>query len=215
MCKAEGLNMFEYSKEFLMNDPENTKYVETFNTPEDLVNKWYNVRYNNASKRVIDNRIDKLNNIYNNGKLPINGHGLEMAFGFGESIYVLLNWYKDIKLDALDFNPLFNKIAPLIKELNGERLSEIWIGDAQNVPKTDGYYDFINSCSFFEHLPEDVYWNVAKECYRLIRPGGLLYLYLDGGQNYGEHIRCVPVEQTKKEMESIGFVSISNYIYRK
>lgn len=207
--------MFEYSVEYLMQEPENVKYINQFNSADDLKNNWYNIHYNHSPIKVIDKRIKKLNNIYNNGKIPVKGHGLEMAFSFGESIYVLMNWYKDITLDGLDFNPLLGKIIPYIKELNGERVQDLWIGDAQNVPAGDGYYDFINSCSFFEHLPEDVYWNIVNECYRLLKPNGFLYVYLDEGKNYGEHIRCVPVEQTKMELEKIGFISVNNYIFRK
>lgn len=210
-----GEKEFEYTIEYLMNEPENTKYVEKFNSAQDLVTHWYNTHYNGSHLKVIDKRIKKLNNIYDNGKAPIKGYGLEMAFGFGESIYVLLNWYKDIKLDALDFNPLFSKIIPHLKDLSGSRLLDIWIGDAQKTGKPDSYYDFINSCSFFEHLPEDVYWNVVRECYRILKHGGTFGVYLDEGANYGEHIRCVPVAQTKKELESIGFISVSNYLYQK
>ena len=207
--------MFEYSKEYLMTEPENVKYVEKFSCPNDLIEKWYDINYNGAHKKVMENRIDKLNHIYQNGKIVLDGHGLEMAFGFGESIYVLMGWYKNITMDAFDFNPLFRKIIPLMKGLHKDRLIDVWIGDAQNIPKLDNCYDFINSCSFFEHLPDDVYWNVIRECYRVLKPGKVLGVYLDGGRNNGEHIRCVPVSQTKKELESIGFVYLQDYLYQK
>ena len=209
--------MFNYSKEALMVEPENVKYVEQFNYATDLVTHWYNIHYNKAIKTVTENRIEKLNHIYNHEKTPLllSGHGLELAFGFGESIYVLMRWYRDVTMDAFDFNPLFAKIIPLLKELNGSRLQDVWVGDAQNIPKPDNHYDFINSCSFFEHLPEDVYWNVIRECYRILKPGALLGVYLDEGQNGGEHIRCVPVSQTQKEVESIGFITLNSYLFQK
>jgi ubiquinone/menaquinone biosynthesis C-methylase UbiE len=208
------MNEFQYSVEALMNDSENVKYIQRFNCANDLIKNWYDTHYNGRRVNVIQNRIKKLNHIYNHGEVPLCGHGLEMAFGFGESIFVLSQWYKNITIDAFDFNPLLGKIIPFIKELN-EKVLEMWIGDAQKIPKPDNYYDFINSCSFFEHLPEDVFWNSVKEAYRVLKRGKMMGVYLDEGENKGEHIRCAAVDQTKKELESVGFVAINNYLYQK
>src|ERR1035437_10174787 len=207
--------MYKYSAELLNTEPENTKYVDQFNNSNDLIKNWYHIHYNTSPITVEQKRISKLNHIYDSGKLPLSGHGLEMAFGFGESIYVLLNWYKNITMDAFDFNPLLSKIIPFIKDLYDQKINDMWIGDSQKISKPDNYYDFINSCSFFEHLPEEVYWNTIKETIRVLKPGKYLGCYLDKGKNYGEHIRCVPIEQTKKELQSIGFLCINDYIYQK
>lgn len=203
-------------RDLVVNSAENIKYINRFNSSTDLIEQWYNIDYN--SRHVLKRREFKLQHIYGSkkDKVYLKGHGLEMAFGFGESIYVLMQWYKDITLDALDFNPLLTKIVPYIKTLNGDRLKDIWIGDAQNIPKSDNYYDFINSCSFFEHLSEGVYWNILTEAYRVLKRGGYLGVYVDVGKNgSGEHIRCVPLDQTKKELCQIGFSSINNYLYIK
>lgn len=203
------------SAEALEHEPENTKYLDTFNSAEDLVNNWYHTHYKGSKSSVFQNRVRKLNHIYDNGSLSLSGHGLELAFGFGESIYVLSKWYDNIVIDGFDFMRLLGRIMPFIKELNGPKVGELWIGDARSTGKPDNHYDFINSCSFFEHLPENVFWPVIKECYRVLKPGGIMGCYLDPGPNYGEHVRCVPVEQTKQELESIGFITVNDYVYRK
>lgn len=203
---------FETAEEYAV-DKDNIKYVNQMQVPSDMVNKWYNIHYNFDAKKnpktVIENRIDKINNIYDGGKLDVVGKALELGFCFGESLYVLQQWYPDVVFDALDFCPLFSKLIPLIKGLLGKNIDDMWIGDAQQIPKPDNYYDFINSASFFEHLPEDVYLNTLRECMRVLKPGKIMGVYLD------HHAGFVSIEQTKKELISNGFISVTDYIFRK
>ena len=199
---------FETAEEYTV-DPENIKYVNQMKVPSDLFDKWYNTHYNGSKKKVIDNRIDKINNIYNNGSLDVSGRALELGFSFGESLYVLHNWYPNVVFDAFDFCQLFSSLIPLMKGLLGKSLDDVWIGDAQNIPKEDNYYDFINSASFFEHLPKEVYDNVLKECFRVLKPGKMIGVYLD------HHVGFVSVEQTKSEMVSAGFIPVTDYVFRK
>ena len=199
---------FETAEEYTV-DPENIKYVNKMNVPSDLVDHWYSIHYNGSPKKVIDNRIEKINHIYNNGQLDVSGRALELGFSFGESLYVLHKWYPNVVFDAFDFCQLFSKLIPLMKDLLGRGLDEIWIGDAQNIPKPNDYYDFINSASFFEHLPDEVYYNVIRECLRVLKPGKMMGVYLD------HHAGFVSVEKTRKELESIGFIAVTDYLFRK
>jgi len=84
----------------------------------------------------------------------------------------------------------------------------------QIIPKSNDYYDFINSCSVWEHLPNEVYWNVLKECYRVLKPNGLMGVYVDQGSNE-QHIRSAPPYKTRQEMEKVGFIAKSDYLYTK
>ena len=76
------------------------------------------------------------------------------------------------------------------------------------------YYDWINCCDFFEHVPEAAYWLILKEVKRVLKPGGLMGVYV-GQPKLVQHIRIVPPEQTRKEMESVGYKALSNFLYTK
>lgn len=198
-----------YSVEAYKNDPENIKYCELFNEPEDLIKQWYEIKYSGGKETILQRKKKKLCNIYDDVE-DFEGHGLELGFGFGVSLYTLFEWYPRITMDALDFNPLLDKIVPLLKKLN-DRLQKIWIGDSQEV---EGQYDFINSCSFFEHLPDEVYWKTIERCYKILKPGGFFGVYLD--QSKGpEHIRIRKPHITRKELEQVGFKAKTDYLFVK
>lgn len=200
-------------KELYDNDHETTSIVESINCFEDLKNNWILNKYNNNNKTIIERRNEKIKNIYHSN-LYVDGRGLELAFGLFTSCYWLLNKYDNITLDGIDFNDNLSKLIPFIKEEYKNKIDDFWIGDMQRINKPNNHYDFINSCSVWEHLPDKVYWNTLKECYRILKPGGFIGVYVDQTKNE-QHIRVVPPSTTKTEMESIGFKAYNNYLYYK
>ena len=183
-------------------------WMSKINCKEELIEQEYIGKKGMYKKK----QVDKLKMLY--GKSGIKGHGLECAFSCGTSLYWLANLYPKLTFDAFDFNYVLVKIIPFIKEILGDRLKEIWIGNAMDIKKPDNHYEWINSCDFFEHVPEAAYWPIIKEVYRILKPGGLLGVYV-GQPKLVQHIRIVPPEQTKKELESIGFNALSDYLYTK
>ena len=49
----------------------------------------------------------------------------------------------------------------------------------------------------------------------MLRPGGLMGVYLDGGAAVGEHLRMDSPQVTRKDMEAAGFEAVTSYLYRK
>ena len=204
---------FEYSEQAYADDEQTNEELTRFENPFDLVSRWYLHDFHGHGHPVIAVRQAKLAHPY--GDVPtLEGHGLELAFGYGESMFWLLSRYPNITLDGCDFCRTHDKLIPLFKGLFGTRVGDLWIGDAADVPKHDETYDFINCASFFEHLPDDVYWAVARESFRLLKPGGRLFVWVDTDVG-GQHIRVVPPDQTRREMESLGFIAESDYRFRK
>jgi len=197
-------------KDLYENDSLTKKLCDSIHSVDDLKKKWFNYHMNSPFT-IMEKRHIKMSKIYR-GAFELRGHGLELGFGMGTSIYWLLNHFENITLDGIDFCSHMEKLIPYIKQLDEKRVKKLQIIDAALY--TSGAYDFINSCSFFEHLPSPVYWKVIKNCYKLLKPGGWLGVYLD--QTPGpQHIRVVPPEVTREELESIGFRSITNYLFCK
>jgi ubiquinone/menaquinone biosynthesis C-methylase UbiE len=184
-------------------DDYTKEIVNSIKTKDDLWKKWFDKNLPKRHKKII--------NIYKNVKLS--GHGLELAFGLGTSTQWLIDNYPNITLDGIDFNEHLIPLIPVLKTIS-HRIKDFWIGDASFINKPDDHYNFVNSCSFFEHLPSEVYWEVLKECYRVLKPNGLLGVYLDTSKGK-QHIRLRPAKVIRKEVESMGFNALTDYLFEK
>jgi len=193
-------------------DADTASALAAINSPLDLVSKWWMHDHHGKGGTVLCRRDAKMQVVW--GCTILRGRGLELGFGFGTSLWWLGSRFSNIVVDAVEVSPLFAKLIPFLKELLGNRLDDAWIGDAQGIPKPDGYYDFINASSLFEHLPETVYWNVVRECFRLLMPGGGLGVWVDQDRDE-QHVRVVAADQTRRELESVGFKALSDYLFCK
>jgi ubiquinone/menaquinone biosynthesis C-methylase UbiE len=204
----------DYYNYYNNNDDQMTEENgKRFKVASDLIDLWYRKPRKGDGKTPEEGRTKKMLKCYEGEE--VTGLGIELAFGFGTSTHWLMERYDNIVMDGLDFQAHFINVAKFLKELYGDKIGDYSIGDIQTTGKPDNHYDFINSSSVWEHLTEDVYWNTLNECYRILKPGGRIYVYADQGPKGGEHIRVVPPEVTRKEMEKVGFKAITNYIYTK
>ena len=194
-------------------DDSHNQLVDSINSSEDLLVKWYD---KGATKK----RLRKLSPAMmdDDGKYTVdfNGKtGLELGFGVGESCYCLSLAFPTMVLDGVDFNPMNEKLIPFFHDLFGGIMGDFWIGNTCSIPKPDVSYDFINSSSFFEHLTEGDYWPTIRECHRVLKPGGQMFVFVDQQPDEEQHIRVISPEDTRKELVSVGFTSINPYRYEK
>jgi len=149
--------------------------------------------------------------------IEINGRILDIGFQNGNTLYQFSQKYPNIKIDALDFNPGLLNAIPFYKKLM-PNLDDIWIGECQSINKPDKYYDYISALDFFEHLPENIYFKTIQECYRLLKNGGHIFVYV-GKSGATAHINERPDEQVIKDMQYYGFEKIQNiqgmFVFRK
>jgi cyclopropane fatty-acyl-phospholipid synthase-like methyltransferase len=190
------------------NNPENKEYYPTEyeKRKQYILNEWW-------GKDMMGKRHIKIINIWNN--IQLNGHGLELGFNWGGSVKWLLDRYSNIKIDGIDFSPYMQGNVDVFKEVYGDRVHDFWEASINKIDKPDNYYDFINSCSIFEHLPDCIYYDTIKECYRTLKPNGYLGVYLDTGRAEGTHIRMDSLAVTKADLLSVGFIQINNYLFKK
>jgi ubiquinone/menaquinone biosynthesis C-methylase UbiE len=189
----------------------NQEIVDSMTCADDLLSKWYHKPFGNSTPA--KNRDVKMRQAY--GDRTVSGLGLELAFGLCTSSIWLLDKFPDITLDGIDFQERFLKLTPFLREIYGTRIGDYWCGDVSKINKPDNHYDFINSSSVWEHLTEDIYWKTLKECFRVLKRGGRIFVYVDQDTGGDEHIRVRPHSTIKKEMESVGFVAENDHVYHK
>lgn len=136
-------------------------------------------------------------------EVHLDGKVLELGFNSGKTTYWLSKRYKNIEIDAVDFNEGLRDLAPLMFKVN-KQLKNVWIRDCRSIDREDGYYDSIISLDFFEHLPEDVYFESLAECKRLLKVGGRLFVFFGKG-DLAEHINVRQNRQVIRELRDMGF----------
>lgn len=120
--------------------------------------------------------------------------------GSGSDLSMALCWgiQHSIRLTATDLYPIANislinhnlsrlKIAPPLtnmKELSRFNIEYIAPLDAQQTGFEANTFDCITNTSVLEHIPADTLPAIFKECYRILKPKGLMICVIDMQDHY-------------------------------
>jgi ubiquinone/menaquinone biosynthesis C-methylase UbiE len=96
---------------------------------------------------------------------------LDMACGTGRLLLQLSAALPDAKLFGLDMSPFYVSHARGV--LSGARDVSLVAENAEAMPFHDGYFDAVSSVFLFHELPRDVRRRVAREAFRVLKPGGV------------------------------------------
>jgi len=190
---AKG-DIFKYSPDTYSENLD--EWIKTSNSSEIFLKKY--------SEPWFQSYINRWKNWFNG--IDLHGRILELGFQDGKTLYQIGKKYKDITIDALDFNPGLNRIIPHLKNII-PNLEDIWIGDCQDINKPDEYYNFISCLDFYEHLPRNIYLNSIKESYRILKNDGKIFVYV-GKTDAAAHINLIPDSVVIKDMENAGFIHL-------
>lgn len=114
-------------------------------------------------------------------KLRANGAVLEIGCGRGEFAVWLSHQLPSLTITAIDFSHDAIEIAKVLAE---RKNANVYLkqDDAQALSFQDNLFDYVVSCECIEHVPEPA--RMAKEMYRVLKPGGRFVLttenYLNG-----------------------------------
>ena len=133
----------------------------------------------------------------------LEGRLLELGFNSGLTVHRMAKKYPLLYVDGIDFNPALKKIVPFIKDFL-PNIQDIWLGDTQMTGKPDDYYDFITSFDYFEHLPALVYAATLWESRRVLKSGGLMWVYF-GKPDNPEHINRREDRSVIEDFKQMGF----------
>jgi ubiquinone/menaquinone biosynthesis C-methylase UbiE len=97
---------------------------------------------------------------------------LDIGTGPGHLLAEIAALRPDLRLTGIDLSPTMIEVARQTVAGNGVRLD---IGDAARMPYPDGSFDLIVSTISLHHWQEPE--RVAAEAFRVLRPGGRLWVY--------------------------------------
>jgi SAM-dependent methyltransferase len=102
----------------------------------------------------------------------INKEILDIGCGYGWCEYNFLQ--RGVKkISAIEISE--NDLTTIKQNIKDERLI-LKIGDAKNLPFPNESFDTVISWEVIEHIPKNTELSMFKEIYRVLRPGGHLYL---------------------------------------
>lgn len=102
--------------------------------------------------------------------MPKGSKVLDLGCGNGKTSSALLG--KGLAVTGIDFS---GSAIESCRKLMGDS-AEFLIADVRSLPFPDGSFDHAVSVHCIEHVPADEIHATAKEIFRVIRPGGKLFL---------------------------------------
>ncbi|MFC1802447.1 class I SAM-dependent methyltransferase [Thermoproteota archaeon] len=101
---------------------------------------------------------------------------LDIATGTGQ---FLIEMAKDgANCYGIDISKkMLEQIKPKIKHLNlQDNIKEIRVGEADNLPYQDDFFDLVTCIGMFEYYPIEYFQIVLKEIRRVLKPNGTSYI---------------------------------------
>jgi SAM-dependent methyltransferase len=129
------------------------------------------------------------------------GRALDVGAGSGGNTAMLA---------ALGWSVIALEHSPAAAELAQGRGLEVVRGDATRLPFADDSFDLVMSTDMWEHIDDDL--TVARETFRVCRPGGLILIAVPAGMDLWSghdvalgHVRRYERDQLVALVERVGF----------
>ena len=99
---------------------------------------------------------------------------LDVACGTGRTLHQLAQTHPDLQFYGVDLSPAYVQLAR--KRLADLAEAALAVENAEALPFADATFDIATSVYLFHELPRNARRNVAREMFRVVRPGGLLVI---------------------------------------
>ena len=99
---------------------------------------------------------------------------LDVACGTGRTLHQLSVAHPTMRLAGIDLSPAYVRRAR--RRLEDVAELTLAVENAEAMPWTDGSFDVLTSTYLFHELPSNARRNVAREMFRVVRPGGLVVI---------------------------------------
>ena len=100
----------------------------------------------------------------------------DIATGTGRTLQQIRSAFQNSELTGLDLSASYLKQASKYLNNSENELVQLIKGNAEKVPILDNSFHAITCVFLFHELPGQARENVIKECYRLLKPNGVLIL---------------------------------------
>ena len=107
--------------------------------------------------------------------LHLKSNILDIGCSVGISTEFIKNEFNDSNVEGLDLSPYFLSIAALRNEERKLDINYIH-ANAEDIPRSDNYYDLVTCNFIFHELPYDASVNILKEINRVLKPNGILMI---------------------------------------
>jgi ubiquinone/menaquinone biosynthesis C-methylase UbiE len=101
---------------------------------------------------------------------------LDVATGTGSTLRQLRGAFPEAALTGIDLSEAYLREGRRWMETRAGGAAELLQANAEQLPFEDGSFDVVSCVFLFHELPRSVRGRVAKECLRVLRPGGLMVL---------------------------------------
>lgn len=118
---------------------------------------------------------------------PENKKILEIGSGYGVNV---IFWSKKYSLDVIGLEPESEgfsdtlEVSQKLCDLNGLPNNKIVVGNAENIPFPDNFFDIVYSANVIEHTNDPK--QSLKESIRILKPGGILHFEMPNFFSYFE-----------------------------
>lgn len=99
---------------------------------------------------------------------------LDVACGTGRMLKMLHDSLPNTALCGVDLSPAYLRKANTLLSQSKGNLPQLFQANAEVLPFADSYFEAVVSVFLFHELPAHVRQNVINECYRVMKPGGVL-----------------------------------------
>jgi ubiquinone/menaquinone biosynthesis C-methylase UbiE len=99
---------------------------------------------------------------------------LDVACGTGRTLHQLGQAHPDLRFYGVDLSPAYVQLAR--KRLADLAEVALAVENAEALPFADATFDIATSVYLFHELPRNARRNVARELFRVVRPGGLVVI---------------------------------------
>ncbi|HEU4729918.1 MAG TPA: class I SAM-dependent methyltransferase [Kofleriaceae bacterium] len=99
---------------------------------------------------------------------------LDVACGTGRTLHQVAQAHPSLRLYGVDLSPPYVRIAR--KRLAHVGELSLAVENAEALPYADATFDVATSVYLFHELPRNARRNVARELFRVVRPGGLVVI---------------------------------------
>lgn len=97
---------------------------------------------------------------------------LDVACGTGRTLHQLASAHPSLRLYGVDLSPAYVRAAR--KRLAHVDECALAVENAESLPFADGAFDIVTNVYMFHELPRNTRRKVARELFRVLKPGGLL-----------------------------------------
>lgn len=99
---------------------------------------------------------------------------LDVACGTGRTLHQLVQAHPELRCYGVDLSPAYAQVAR--KRLADVAGVAIAVENAEALPFADATFDVVTSVYLFHELPRNARRQVAREMFRVVRPGGLVVI---------------------------------------